>query len=449
MIQTPTNLSKNLDKSKTQEQETLVSIDILLEMEKQVQESYENQPKSSNVQSYFNSVKIFLGNVFLTMPNVFSQTGWLGGVILYSFIAVLNTYTMNQMIWVGRVYSKKKNVHGLTTNVTSYTDLSYRIHGDNGKIFVIIFMFIAQLSCCIGYLYFVALNIDTIICDQTNGGFCDKKVLYKFLMLIPTIPISLIKTYTYLSYVSMVGILCAVTGGIMMIGYMGKELEDGTYVQEDMKLFDVSQFFGHIGIAMFIFEGNGVVLNLNHVAKNQKKYPSILTSAVVSVIIWYLIISCIGYSTFRGEVKEYVTSNLPISGFTILIYVLFSFNAIASYPVQILCAFEIVEDLKFFRQERDSKLVKNIKIYTERIAIIVVVTIVAVLVPKFVDFLNISGSVSSSVLGFILPPLYYFRCYGLVNLKWWDIAFNVFLILFGIFGGIYSLYTSIDNLING
>jgi len=76
------------------------------------------------------------------MPNVFSQTGWLGGIILYSVIAVLNTYTMNQMIWVGRVYSKRKNIHGMTTSVTSYTDLSYRIHGNNGKFFVIIFMFI-------------------------------------------------------------------------------------------------------------------------------------------------------------------------------------------------------------------------------------------------------------------------------------------------------------------
>jgi len=145
---------------------------------------------------------------------------------------------------------------------------------------------------------------------------------------------------------------------------------------------------------------------------------------------------------------EYVTSNLSISGFTIIIYILFSFNAIASYPVQILCAFEIVEDLKFFKNDRDSSLIRNIKIYSERIAIIVFVTIIAVLVPRFVDFLNITGSVGSSALGFILPPIYYFRCYGLNNLKALDIGFNVFLICFGIFGGIYSTYTSIDNLIN-
>jgi len=131
-----------------------------------------------------------------------------------------------------------------------------------------------------------------------------------------------------------------------------------------------------------------------------------------------------------------------------LIYILFSFNAITSYPVQILCAFEIVEDLKFFKNERDSNLVRNIKIFTERILIIVAVTIIAILIPRFVDFLNISGSIGSSVLGFILPPIYYFRCFGLNNLKAVDIGFNIFLIIFGIFGGIYSTYTSIDNLIN-
>lgn len=145
---------------------------------------------------------------------------------------------------------------------------------------------------------------------------------------------------------------------------------------------------------------------------------------------------------------EYITSNLPINGLSILIYILFSFNALSSYPIQILCAFEIIEDLKFFKQESDSSLIKNIKIYTERILIIVIITIVAILVPRFVDFLNISGSVSSSVLGFVLPPLYYMKCHGLKNLKTEIIIFNIGLIIFGITGGIYSAYNSIYNIVN-
>jgi amino acid permease len=40
--------------------------------------------------------------------------------------------------------------------VKSYTDLAERIQGKPGKIAVIIFMFIIQFSCCVGYLFFVA-----------------------------------------------------------------------------------------------------------------------------------------------------------------------------------------------------------------------------------------------------------------------------------------------------
>ena len=125
-------------------------------------------------------------------------------------------------------------------------------------------------------------------------------------------------------------------------------------------------------------------------------------------------------------------------------------NALTSYPVQILCAFEIIEDLQFFRNEEDSKLKHNIKIYTERVLVIVVITIAAIVIPRFVDFLNISGSLGAAALGFILPPLYYIKSKGgLQNIEGKLVLFNVFLICFGIFGAIYSLYNSIYNLIEG
>lgn len=78
-------------------------------MEKKAKEEFDKEVKSNAYQSYFNSVKIFLGNVFLTMPNVFKETGWLGGLLLYSMIAAMNAYTMNQILIVGREYSKRRN----------------------------------------------------------------------------------------------------------------------------------------------------------------------------------------------------------------------------------------------------------------------------------------------------------------------------------------------------
>ncbi len=105
--------------------------------------------------------------------------------------------------------------------------------------------------------------------------------------------------------------------------------------------------------------------------------------------------------------------------------------------------------MEFFQKGSDSKLLHNIKIYTERVLIILIVTFAAIEIPRFVDFLNISGSIGAASLGFILPPLYYFKAKnGIRNFPRHLAAFNVFLVIFGIFGGIYSLVTSIKNLIN-
>ena len=49
---------------------------------------------SNSFQSYVNSVKIFLGNTYLTIPAVFSKTGWAGGIFLYVSVALMNAYTM-------------------------------------------------------------------------------------------------------------------------------------------------------------------------------------------------------------------------------------------------------------------------------------------------------------------------------------------------------------------
>ena len=112
-----------------------------------------------------NSIKVFLGNIYLTIPNVFTFTGWMGGITLYTLVAALNTYTMITILEVAAIFSNRPNEKGSKTEVKSYVDLSERIHGNKGKIAVMIFMFIVQFSCCVGYLYFVAGILDTIICD--------------------------------------------------------------------------------------------------------------------------------------------------------------------------------------------------------------------------------------------------------------------------------------------
>ena len=91
----------------------------------------------------------------------------------------------------------------------------------------------------------------------------------------------------------------------------------------------------------------------------------------------------------------------------------------------------------------------NFKMYFERVLVIIIVTLASMYIPNFVDFLNISGGVAAASLGFILPSLFFIYAKGGIrNLSESSAVFNVFLICFGIFGGIYSLYNSITNIID-
>lgn len=84
--------------------------------------------KSKPYQSYFNSTKIFLGNAYLTIPNVFKRTGWIGGIILFSVIALLNCISMSMVMKA----AQKKST--LTNKISSFSALAAKTTGRTGKV---------------------------------------------------------------------------------------------------------------------------------------------------------------------------------------------------------------------------------------------------------------------------------------------------------------------------
>lgn len=50
---------------------------------------------------------------------------------------------------------------------------------------------------------------------------------------------------------------------------------------------------------MFVFEGNGVVINLRASANNKERYPRLLCYAIVTIMVWYMSLSILSYATFK------------------------------------------------------------------------------------------------------------------------------------------------------
>jgi amino acid permease len=56
---------------------------------------------------------------------------------------------------------------------------------------------------------------------------------------------------------------------------------------------------GDIGLAIFIYQRNGVIINLRASAKYQRKFPIILYIASSIIVVWFLVIGLTGYLAFR------------------------------------------------------------------------------------------------------------------------------------------------------
>lgn len=182
-----------------------------------------------------------------------------------------------------------------------------------------------------------------------DTDYVDKSTVYILILTIPALPICWIKTYTYLSYFSMLGILLAL---IAMIGILSEcfyFIGTGQDSTTEYKLIDISGMLGHIGVAMFVFEGNAVIMNVRSETKNKQKYPTILIVAIITTLSLFMIFAEVCYYTFKAESEDILTKNLPINGLGIFLRACVCMNALFSYPLQILAAFDIVEQHAIFK----------------------------------------------------------------------------------------------------
>ena len=198
---------------------------------------------------------------------------------------------------------------------------------------------------CISYLYFVSTQLDFIVCHQT--GHCAGNRLYMLLLVIPVILMSNIDSYKFLGSLSIPSVMIAITGMLCIFYYSFSQIAIGgvTSHHSELKLFDFYSIMGRIGLAMYIFDGNAIVVNIRAEANEKKKYyPRILIKAIVFSLVLFVCFATICYSVYREDTHPIFTMSLtPINSMVAFIILCICVNALTSYPIQILAAFSIIE----------------------------------------------------------------------------------------------------------
>ncbi|CAN1143195.1 Amino acid transporter AVT3B [Linum perenne] len=201
----------------------------------------------------------------------------------------------------------------------------------------------------------------------------------------------------------------------------------------DVKTFgDLSVFFYGMGVAVYAFEGIGMVLPLESEAKDKDKFGMNLGFAVAVISLIYGSFGALGYLAFGNETKDIITANLGSGWISTLVQLGLCINLFFTFPLMMNPVYEIVER-RFWNGRYCLWL---------RWLLVLIVSLVALLIPNFTDFLSLVGSSVCCGLGFVLPALFHLLVFkDEMGWKGWtiDVGIVALGVVLGVSGTWYSL----------
>ncbi|KAH7566162.1 hypothetical protein ACOSP7_022497 [Xanthoceras sorbifolium] len=392
------------------------------------------KPKSlSSLSKTFANVFIaIVGAGVLGLPYTFKKTGWVMGSIMLFSVAALTYYCMMLLVLTRR---RLETPHGFS-KIASFGDLGFAVCGSIGRLSVDVMIVLAQAGFCISYLIFIGNTLVNVFNNSEESyshkilGFLTPKSLYIWGCFPFQLGLNSIPTLTHLAPLS-------IFADVVDLGAMGVVMVEDVMIfleqRPVLKAFgDLSVISYGIGVAVYAFEGVGMILPLESEAKDQDKFGKVLGWCMVFISLIYGGFGALGYFAFGEETKDIITTNFGAGLVSTLVQMGLCINLFFTFPLMMNPVYEVVE-----RRVCDSRYCMWL-----RWLVVFGVSLVALSVPNFADFLSLVGSSVCVVLGFVLPALFHLLVFRR-ELGWKGIALDGVIVVFGVIIGISGTWSSL------
>ncbi|MCL7039988.1 hypothetical protein MKW94_017787 [Papaver nudicaule] len=353
--------------------------------------SKSEQHLSSQPKTFANIFIAIVGAGVLGLPYTFKKTGWVFGILMIVFVAFLTFHCMMLLVKTRRKLESKQR--GFET-INSFGDLGFIVCGSLGRFAVDIMILLTQAGFCVSYLIFIANTLAHLSNTKKVLGF-NPKSFYIWSCFLPQLGLNSIPTLTHLAPLS-------IFADVVDIGAMGVVMVEDVMIF--MKHMPVLQAFGGLsvvfyglGVAVYAFEGIGMVLPLESETKDKKKFGRNLGISMGFISLMYIGFGALGYFAFGEETKDIITTNLGKGVVSMLVQLGLCINLFFTFPLMMNPVYEVCE-----RRFCDGSYC-----IWMRWALVLGVSLVALLVPNFADFLSLVGSSFCVALGFVLPSLFH------------------------------------------
>ncbi|CDW79488.1 brix domain-containing protein 1 [Stylonychia lemnae] len=364
-------------------------------------------PKTEVTLTTANIVKSFVGLGILAAPYGFYQVGYLAATIMILLNGALNCYTVYLQSRCKEQYGRKW-----------------------------------QIFACSGYIKFFIQQMDQVInymLGENQGSNQGKLFFISFLILAP---LSLIQSMKNISYISITAIFSIGTALIYIVYTDIQEINSPTF-DKNLIWLNIEGIPYFFGIAMFMFEGNAVAIEIHHQMEDaQNKFVHSLGLALGITASLILLIGCLSYSAYGQFTNGIILLNLKPSLMTYLVQIFYSIGIICSYCLQIIPTFKVMKLIPIYQQIPESKEHPMLKTFLTRITVAFICCLIAYIVPDLGQLLNFQGAIIATLLTFIFPISFYFKTFSSeIGTK--ERYFCYGIIVYGTIGGFWSTICSI------
>ncbi|PHU13063.1 Amino acid transporter ANTL2 [Capsicum chinense] len=347
--------------------------------------------KSCLPKTFANFFIAIVGAGVLGLPYTFMRTGWITGLLTLFSIAALIYHGMMLLIQTRRRLDLSLIGDSM---ISSFGDLGFAVCGPTGRFVVDIMIVLSQSGFCVGYLIFIGNTFSRL------SKFSSAKSLYIWGCFPFQLGLTAVPSLTLLAPLS-------IFADIAQVGAMGVVMVEDvqTFTNKwpsDIEAFGtLSTFYYGLGVALYSFEGVGMAIPLETEMKDKSKYGKILALSMFLIALMYGTFGVMGYFAFGSSTKDIVTSNMQKGLLSTTVKLGLCINLFFTFPLMLNPAFEVFE-------RRFSN--GNYCVWMRWI-LVLGVTMVALLVPNFADFMSLVGSSICCALGFILPALFHYQVF--------------------------------------
>ncbi|CAO2643138.1 Proton-coupled amino acid transporter 2 [Lemmus lemmus] len=424
--------------------------------------SSESSKKTKGITGFQTLVHLVKGNMgtgILGLPLAVKNAGILMGPLSLLVMGLIACHCMHILVRCAQRFCHRLNkpfmdygdtvMHGLEASPNAWL----QNHAHWGRCIVIFFLIVTQLGFCCVYIVFLADNLKQVV-EAVNGTTISchynetidlTPTMDSRLYMLTFLPVLgllvFIRNLRVLTIFSMLANISMFVSLVIIAQYIIQGIPDPSQLPLVASWKTYPLFFG---TAIFSFESIGVVLPLENQMKDARRFPTILSLGMSIITTLYIAVGTLGYLRFGDDIKASITLNLPNCWLYQSVKLLYVVGILCTYALQFYVPAEIIIPLAVSQVSKRWKLLVDLSI---RLAMVCLTCMLAILIPRLDLVISLVGSVSSSALALIIPPLLEVATYYSEGMSPLTITKDALISILGFVGFLVGTYQALDDLI--